>query len=82
MRVVSTMGWQTRAASISVAFLVLAGLPCAGTATSAQRFNEAMVPSILLRPAEADPVFQQRLVQRIRGPYERSHFLNLWALAD
>jgi len=61
---------------------MLAGVHCARAAATDQDSDKTTVPSALLLPAESDPIFQQKLVQRIRGPYERSHPLNLWALAD
>ena len=76
------MGLHSRLISITVGFSVLAGAHCARAAATDQKSVETMVPSVLLLPAELDPVFQQKLVQRIRGPYERSHPLNLWVLAD
>jgi hypothetical protein len=76
------MGLHSRLISIIIGLSVLAGMHCARAVATDQRSIETMVPSPLLLPAEADPVFQQKLVQRIRGPYERSHLLNLWALAD
>lgn len=75
----STIGLHSILISIIVGSSVLAGAHAAATN---QKSVETMVPSALLLPAELDPIFQQKLVQRIRGPYERSHLLNLWALAD
>jgi hypothetical protein len=73
------MGLHSRLISIIVGLSVLTG---AHYAPAAADQKSVVVPSALLLAAELDPVFQQKLVQRIRGPYERCHSLNQWALAD
>jgi hypothetical protein len=75
------MSLYSKLISIIAGLTVLAGAECARAATTNQQSPETMVSSVLLLPAELDPIFELRLVQRIRGPYERSH-LNLWVLAD
>ena len=34
-------------------------------------------PSAMFGPAELDPAFQQKLLERARGRYERVHLLNM-----
>ena len=80
-RAVSVMGLHSRLISIVVGLSLLTVAYCA-RAVADQKSVATMVPSALLLPAELDPVFGQQLVQRIRGPYERCHSLNQWALAD
>jgi hypothetical protein len=76
------MGPNSKLISIIAGLSVLAGAHYAYAAATNQKLVETMAPSVLFLPAEFDPIFQQKLVQRIRGPYERSHLLNLWVLAD
>lgn len=76
------MGLHPRLISIVVGLSVLAGAHSVRAAATDRKWVETTVPSVLLLPAELDPGFQQKLVQRIRGPYERSHSRNLWVLAD
>ena len=78
----STKGLHSRLISIVVGLSVFVGVHSVRAAATDREWAETMVPSVLLLPAELDPTFQQKLVQRIRGPYERSHPLTLWVLAD
>ena len=78
----STMDLHSKLISIILGLSVLAGAHSAHAAATNQKSVEWTVPSVLLLPAELDPIFQQKLVQRVRGPYERCHPLNLWVLAD
>jgi hypothetical protein len=79
---VSTIGLRSKLIPMVVGLSVLAGAHCARAAATSQKSPETTVPRVLLLPAELDPIFQQKLVQRVRGPYERCHPLNLWVLAD
>ena len=76
------MSLHSKLISIIVGLSVLAGADCARAAATDQKSAETMVSGVLLLPAELDPMFELRLVQRIRGPYERSRPLNLWVLTD
>jgi hypothetical protein len=75
------MGQHSKLISIIIGLSMFAGAQGARAAATNQKSIGTMVPAVLLLPAELDPMFQLKLVQRIRGPYERSH-LSLWALAD
>jgi hypothetical protein len=76
------MGLHSKLISVVLGLSVLAAAHSARAAATNQKSVERTVPSALLLPAELDPIFQQKLVQRVRGPYERCHPLNLWVLAD
>jgi hypothetical protein len=75
------MGQHSKLISIIIGLSMFAGAQSARAAATNQKSIGTIVPAVLLLPAELDPMFQQKLVQRIRGPYERSH-LSLWVLAD
>ena len=71
----------------TIVLLVMFGAKCLSAAIHDHETIETSlaVPSYAFVPAELDPVFQKSLVQRIRGPYERSHqassqmrFVTLW----
>lgn len=58
-----------------IVLLVLFGAECVRAAINHQETIKTVVaiPSYAFVPAELDPVFQQKLAQRMRGRYERSH---------
>jgi len=65
--------------AVIVALSVLAGAECVGAAINRHEGIEAVIAvpaSAVLPPAELDPAFAQKLVERMRGPFERSHHSN------
>lgn len=61
--------------TVIVALVALIGAQCVGAAVKHHATNaDLSAPSAAALPAaELDPVFQQKLVQRARGPFERAH---------
>ncbi len=58
----------------TIVLLVLFGAKCVSAAIHDHQTTETSlaVPPYAFVPAELDPVFQKKLVQRTRAPYERS----------
>ena len=59
----------------TIVLLVLFGATCMSAAIHDHKTMEPSlaVPSYAFIPAELDPIFQNRLAQRARAAYERSH---------
>ena len=56
-----------------IVLLALFGAECVRAAINHHDTTVVAIPSYAFVPAEVDPIFQQKLAQRVRGPYERSH---------
>jgi hypothetical protein len=73
----STIGLHSKLISVIVGLSTLTGAQWARAAVSDRDLIQPELSSALLRPAELDPVFGQKLVLRFRGPYERCHPLSV-----
>jgi hypothetical protein len=71
----------------TIVLLALFGVKCVSAAIHGHKTIETSlaVPAYAFIPAELDPVFQKKLVQRTRAPYERSlpatsqtRFVTVW----
>jgi hypothetical protein len=70
-------------AAILAGFAMVIGAECVGAAAHHDMFDSDVTGAVnqpaAFGPAELDPVFQQKLLQRSRGRYERVHPLDLQA---
>jgi hypothetical protein len=68
-------------AAVLAGFVMVIGAECVGAASHHDTFDSDLTGTVdqpaIFGPAELDPVFQQKLLQRIRGRYERAHPLDL-----
>jgi hypothetical protein len=68
-------------AAILAGFAIVIGAECVGAASRHDMFDAAegtgtVNQAVVFGPAELDPAFQQKLLQRTRGRYERVHPLD------
>ena len=68
-------------AAILAGFAIVVGAECVGAASHHEMFDADVTGTVnqaaVFGPAELDPAFQQKLLQRSRGRYERAHPLDL-----
>jgi hypothetical protein len=68
-------------AAILAGFAVVIGAECVAAASHHDMFDADVTGTVnqaaVFGPAELDPAFQQKLLQRTRGRYERVHPLDL-----
>ena len=68
-------------AAILAGFAIVVGAECVAAASHHEMFDADVTGTVnqaaVFGPAELDPAFQQKLLQRSRGRYERAHPLDL-----
>jgi hypothetical protein len=68
-------------AAILAGFAIVVGAECVAAASHHEMFDADVTGTVnqaaVFGPAELDPAFQQKLLQRSRGRYEHTHPLDL-----
>ena len=68
-------------AAILAGFAIIVGAECVAAASHHEMFDADVTGTVsqaaVFGPAELDPAFQQKLLQRSRGRYEHAHPLDL-----